>query len=178
MDEAERAAKAARAKAMVHEVLSRTQTLCILTWCHIAQETSGKESWHSKVFAPLNLGHTQLPDPQPSSITTSFRSSCRRVYEPIASPQPQRIPCAYLQFRLNNEPEPPHPARTLSPRPQTPSIIAHARPRTPQPPVEDPTVQLRELIQTQQQTITLLVSEKASLAASLDRLEGVEAGER
>ncbi|EJD45759.1 hypothetical protein AURDEDRAFT_64231 [Auricularia subglabra TFB-10046 SS5] len=61
-------------------------------------------------------------------------------------------------------------------QPSTPSRLQS--PPTSSPKSPDPSVdaeQLRSLVKSQQQTINLLVSEKSSLAASLERLQGVEA---
>ena len=104
-----------------------------------------------------------------NSADVPWLASLERVGSPSAPPAPSP---SSSPIRAAQQPVPSHSAQSPLPAPSSPYSPAASR-----PPAEDETDSLRAVIQTQQQTISLLVSEKASLGASVERLSEVESSE-
>lgn len=165
--DAERAAKAARAKAMARTYTPRLFFTLTRRPAQEAPAAEGRPRWQ-----PCERGRARRHS-QPHSLQRAFRGprrpqrgGGRRAGARTVSSRCTRCPSPLT--RAHHSPPP-----TLSTPPPR-----NVRSPVQSPPATDDSAELRNLVRSQQQTINLLVSEKSSLAASLDRLNGVEAGEQ
>ncbi|KAG8805300.1 hypothetical protein FRC18_006758, partial [Serendipita sp. 400] len=150
--EDDRAAKAARAKALLNKRRA------------------------NKAPVTTTPATADSPNAQPSAPPSTYTPSTSNVASPQQStevlPEEETRSGAATPERTGT-PEPRRNSRSNGHDPYAALIAARARSPLASPPNED-SAQLQRLVQSQQQTISLLVSEKASLTTALERLEGLD----
>ncbi|CAG7847554.1 SubName: Full=Uncharacterized protein {ECO:0000313/EMBL:CCA68985.1} [Serendipita indica DSM 11827] len=150
--EEDRAAKAARARALLN-----------------------KRKAAQRVTAPSTNTPSEPPSAHPSPPPSTYAPSVGNPGSPqqsTAQLQEEVTPSAPAAPSQPATPESRRNSRSNGHDPYAALVATRARSPLSSPQNDDP--QLPWLVQNQQQTIALLVSEKASLAAALERLEGLD----
>ncbi|KIM33049.1 hypothetical protein M408DRAFT_20362 [Serendipita vermifera MAFF 305830] len=149
MDDSERAAKAARAKALLNKRRANKAPGVATTVASIP--SSAHPSPPASTANPLS----------PAGSVSNLPEEETKTKSPVTTTQEQPFTSDSRRNSRANGSDPYAAliaSRTKSPLGSSPSDDS----------------QLQKLVQSQQQTISLLVSEKASLAAALERLEGLD----